>query len=242
MQIKKIQIIKDDFLGFLFDKNFGLSKMILFKNIMSNTMVGYKRLSNVYELTQSIEKNRTKGDFVECGVYKGGCAAIMAYICKKNNSPKKIWLFDSFKGLPEPTKSDGIKAVEYASNKSSGKLQSIDKCVATLNDVKKLFFSKLKIDRKNVIIKEGWFQDTLPVSKKEIGDIALLRLDGDWYESTKCCLDNLYDNVIAGGYVILDDYGLWEGARKALIDFMEKRKINPVLKKIDYTGIYFQKP
>lgn len=99
-----------------------------------------------------------------------------------------------------------------------------------------------KYIKENIVISKGWFQDTLPKDKEKIGKIALLRLDGDWYESTKCCLENLYDNVIIGGYIVLDDYGYWEGAKKALDEFFIKRKISPELIKIDYTGVYFKKP
>ena len=120
-------------------------------------------------------------------------------------------------------------------------MESIDKCVGPLEDAKKIFFEILKLNEKNVVIKKGWFRDTLPVSKNEIGKIAILRLDGDWYESTKVCLDNLYDKVASGGYIIIDDYGHWEGAKKATDEFLAKKGIKPDLVKIDYTGVYFIK-
>ena len=94
----------------------------------------------------------------------------------------------------------------------------------------------------NIVIKKGWFQDTLPRAKSEIGKVAILRLDGDWYESTKCCLDNLYENVSPGGYVIIDDYGYWEGCRQALDEFLHARKIGIELREIDHDGRYFQNP
>jgi hypothetical protein len=144
--------------------------------------------------------------------------------------------------LPEPTLEDGKIAKDYASDKAEGNLKTIDKCVAPLKDVEEVFFNILKLDKKNIVISKGWFQDTLPKDREKIGKIAILRLDGDWYESTKCCLENLYDNVIIGGYIILDDYGHWEGAKKALDEFFIERKIRPELIKIDYTGIYFKKP
>jgi len=222
-----------DFLNF--------EKLWLFKKVYPYTMVGYARLSNVYELAHLIEKNKIKGVFVECGVWKGGCAAVMAFVSQKFSFGRKAWLFDSFEGLPEPTAEDGKTAKEYALNKAEGNLKTIDKCVAPLKDVEEIFFKILKLNKENVVISKGWFQDTLPENKEKIGKIALLRLDGDWYESTKCCLENLYDNVIIGGYIVLDDYGHWEGAEKALDEFFAKRKISPELIKIDYTGVYFQK-
>ena len=221
---------------------FNTEKLLLFKKVYPFTMSSYQRLSNVYELAESIEKNNIDGAFVECGVWKGGCIAIMAYIAKKFNSGRKIWLFDSFEGLPEPSDKDGMVAKEYAGNRAGGEMATIDKCVGQLEDIKKIFFEILKIDLKNVEIRKGWFQDTLPLAQQSIGPIAILRLDGDWYESTKCCLENLYENVIIGGYIIIDDYGHWEGARKALEEFFIEKNIKPDLIKIDYTGIYFQKP
>jgi hypothetical protein len=229
---------KDIFIKDIFD----LEKMWLFWKVYPYTMSGYRRLSNVYELSKKIEIEKINGVFVECGVWRGGCAAVMAYVAKKARSGRKIWLFDSFKGLPEPTKEDGLIAKDYANNKTEGKLETIEKCVGTLDEVKEVFFEVLGINSENVVIQKGWFQDTLPRAKEKIGGIAILRLDGDWYESTKCCLENLYENVIVGGYVIIDDYGHWEGAKKALDEFFANRNIKAELIKIDYTGAYFKKP
>lgn len=216
-------------------------KLDLFRKVYPYTMSGYKRLSNVYNLANKIEQDKWEGAFAECGVWKGGCSAVMAFVAKKHNSNRKIWLFDSFEGLPEPTIEDGDIAKKYAGNKAEGKLKTIHECVGPLEDVKKVFFDVLNIKEDNVVIKKGWFQDTLPKERENIGSIAILRLDGDWYESTKVCLENLYDNVILGGYIIIDDYGHWEGAKKALDEFFITRNIKPDLIKIDYTGIYFKK-
>ena len=245
--IKKNQVLVNICRELIFFKNFfpkdvlNFEKLILFKKVYSYTMVGYERLSNIYDLSKLMEKGKKEGAFVECGVWKGGCAAVMAFIADRAKSNRKIWLFDSFEGLPEPTDKDGLLAKNCALNKTSGKLLPINECVGSLEDVEKIFFSKLKINKENIKIKKGWFQDTLPEAKSKIGPIAILRLDGDWYESTKSCLDNLYDNVICEGYIIIDDYGHWEGTRKAVDEFLKKRKLNSSLIKIDCTGIYFQK-
>lgn len=211
-------------------------KLILIKKVYPYTMVSYPRLSNVYELAKLIEKNKTEGAFVECGVWKGGCAAVMTSIANKAGFGRQIWLFDSFEGLPEPIDKDGVdkggvEAKKYAK-----------KCLTSLEDVKKIFFSILKINKENVVIKKGWFLETLPDAKQKIGPISLLRLDVDWYESTKCCLDNLYDKVVSGGYVVIDDYGFWGGCKKSVDEFLEQRKLDVDLINIDNTGIYFQKP
>lgn len=225
----------------LLNDGLNFKKMQLFSKVFPYTMAGYRRLSNVYALAYHAEKEKLLGDFVECGVWKGGCSAVMAFVADTFTSGRKIWLFDSFEGLPEPTREDGVLARTYAGERIEGRMRSIDKCVGPLEDVKKIFFEILQIPKESVVIKKGWFQDTLPVSKNEMGKIAILRLDGDWYESTKVCLENLYDKVVPGGYVIIDDYGHWEGAKRALEEFFQKRNIKPELTKIDYTGVYFRK-
>lgn len=224
-------------------KEYGdIEKLNLFWKVSSYTMVGYGGLSNIYNLSQFVEKNKVEGAFVECGVWRGGCSAVMAYVAQKAKSNRKMWLFDSFEGLPEPTAKDGNRAQKYASNRVTGKLSTIGMCVSPLEILERLFFSELNINRKNVIIEKGWFQDTLPKAKERIGHIAILRLDGDWYESTKCCLNNLYDNVVSGGFIIIDDYRRWEGCRLAVDEFLRKRDLNPNLLKIDSNSMtYFQK-
>jgi hypothetical protein len=89
---------------------------------------------------------------------------------------------------------------------------------------------------------KGWFNDTLSAHKERIGKIALLHLDGDWYESVKVCLDELYDSVIQGGFIVIDDYGHWQGCRKATDEFIKQRNLKIDLSSTDYTGVYFQKP
>jgi hypothetical protein len=82
----------------------------------------------------------------------------------------------------------------------------------------------------------------LPQIRNRIGPIALLRLDGDWYDSTRCCLEILYESVVSGGVVIIDDYGHWKGCKTAVDEFLHKKDIDVKLQQIDYTGRFFQKP
>ncbi|MBI4122967.1 MAG: class I SAM-dependent methyltransferase [Parcubacteria group bacterium] len=213
-------------------------RLMLFLKVRPFTMVSYERLKNAYELAEDIEKRKIAGAFVECGVWKGGAAAVMASVA----GPKRqIWLFDSFEGLPEPTLHDGARAKEYASNRTSGTLASIGKCVGPLEDVRRLFFRVLRLPGNTIHIEQGWFQETLPAAREKVGPIALLRMDADWYESTKCILENLFDNVVQGGYVIIDDYYCWEGCKKAVDEFLAKRNIRPRIMRVDKEGAYFQK-
>jgi len=204
-------------------------------------MVSYSRLKNVYELAENVESAGVQGAFVECGVWKGGCAGVLAHVAKKAGCRRKTWLFDSFEGLPEPGPMDGDHAREYSRGRSSGRLRSVERCVGRVDHVKRLF-EKLRIDPSSVVIKTGWFQDTLPNVGAEIGPISLLRIDGDWYESTKCCFDNLYSHVVHGGFIIIDDYGHWEGCKKAVDAFLQAKNLRVNLLPIDYTGVYFVKP
>ncbi len=224
----KIPTIKN-----LIKKIINFKKWLIFKKVEKNTKVGHERLYNVYNLSEEIEKNKIIGSFVECGVWKGGAAAIMAYVANKYKSGRAIWLFDSFEGLPAPKDIDGVKA---------RKCYEEDRNLSSVDDVKSLFFQKFHFDKNNINIIKGWFDKTLLMYREKIGPIAILRLDGDWYESTKTCLENLYDSVISGGYVIIDDYGCWEGCKIAVNEFLAKRGIKVNLIKIDKSGYYFQKP
>ena len=217
-------------------------KLKLIARAFPYTMVGYPRLSNAYEIAQQAEKDALPGAFVECGAGKGGSIGIMASVAKTADSNRNIWLFDSFEGLPEPTQTDGERAIQYASERSSGELRSIGKCEASVADAEELLFDVMGVSADRVFIVKGWFQETLLAASAQIGPIAILRLDADWYESTMCALENLYDLVVPGGYVIVDDYGHWEGCKMAMDEFLRDRGIAVSLLEIDYTGRFFQKP
>ena len=166
--------------------------------------------------------SNTNGCLVECGVARGGTAALMLdaafHPVDDPFTPcKNAWLFDSFEGLPEPTAEDGVLRKPQGKDRSSCDLAK-GYCLGTLEEVEDLLFEKFKFSRDKVHLVKGWFQDTLPRYREQVGDIAVLRIDGDWYESTKCCLENLYEQVVDGGYVILDDYAL-VGCRKAVDEF-----------------------
>jgi len=213
----------------------------LFIKVRPYTMASYERLRNVYLLAEAAENKRLEGAFVECGVWKGGCAGVMAYVSKQHNSKRSIHLFDSFEGLPAPSEKDGRKAASYMDNVIKGKYSERYKCDASIDLVRELFFEKLNILPTSVHFHKGWFKSTIPFQKTQIDSIAILRLDADWYESTKLCLVHLYDKVVDGGFVILDDYGYWEGCRKAVDEFIKEQNLNIKLFKIDKSGYYFTK-
>ena len=195
------------------------------------TMLSYLRLSKLYEAASSLEKEGIDGSFVECGVCNGGSAGIIAAVAKHNNN-RHIWLFDSWEGLPEPGEVD----IDYKERKGEKAL-----AVGSEEKVRELLYKKLKLHIKVNHLVKGWFNDTLPAHKKDIGKIALLHLDCDWYESVKFCLNELYDNVVTEGFIFIDDYGHWRGCKEAVDEFIEKRNLKIELVKVGYTGVYFQK-
>jgi hypothetical protein len=213
-------------------------KLELTRFVQPYTMVGFRRLMNAYDLVVEADRRGVEGAIVECGVFKGGSAAVVAMAAPR----RRVWLFDSFEGLPEPTVEDGAAALAYAGDRGSGALQPIDRCVGPLEVVEELFFERLGIDPSRVEIRKGWFQGTLPGASHEIGRIAVLRLDGDWYDSTKVCLEQLYDLVAAGGFVIIDDYGYWEGCRRAVDEFLASRGLEVELVPVDDSAVWWEVP
>ena len=206
------------------------------------TMCSYERLLSLWAQVRFLDNLSIQGDLVECGTWKGGCCGIMALAHLKTGNPyRKIHLFDSFQGLPEPSESmDGQKAIDYAMGKGSGKCEPIGKCVATLEDNKELLQKIIRYPEDLLSYHVGWFQNTLPIAKENVNSIALLRLDGDWYESTNICLECLFDKIVPGGFLVIDDYGHWDGCRKSVDEFLVNHKINRYLHYIDSTGRYLQ--
>lgn len=202
------------------------AKLSLLIKVAPFSLDSYGALSNVYNLATDVEKRKLPGSYVECGVWKGGCAATMAAITNRFASGRTTWYFDSFEGMPEPTEKDA------RGSGKTGKVEDImgDKLKASISDVEEIAFNILKLRREKNIIVKGWFKNTLPVKKAQIGQIAILRLDGDWYESTMTALTELYDQVVPGGYIIIDDYGSWEGCKRAVHEFRDSRGITMNLK------------
>src|SRR5690606_10553053 len=144
---------------------------------------------------------------VECGVWRGGMSAALASIL----GPERTYhLFDSFEGLPAPKELDGEKAKSWSEGKESDSFY--DNCRAEMDTAAE---AMRLAGAPNVHLVKGWFDQTLPnFQPKE--PIAILRLDGDWYESTMCCLTNLFDKVAPGGVIMIDDYYVWEGCTRAV--------------------------
>ena len=157
--------------------------------------------------------NREKGIVVECGVWRGGMAAAIGEILPQ----KKVFLFDSFEGLPEVKEIDGKAAKDWQNNKESSRYRN--NCKAEIHEAKTAM-QKSKADFQLI---KGWFNQTLPNFKFD-ADIDLLRLDGDWYDSTMDCFIHLYPKVRKGGLIIIDDYFAWDGCSRATHDYLSQIK------------------
>lgn len=201
----------------------------LYRQVRTRTMCSNARLRGLYRALHYLVSRDIAGDVVECGSAQGGSAALMALTLRQLKSQRKLWLFDTFEGLPPPSSQD--PDFELA-NLFTGT------CIGTLNEVRELFH-RLNVLHGVEFVK-GLFQDALPVNR--VPQIALLHIDGDWYESVKVCLEFLYDKVVAGGVIQLDDYGYWKGARKAVDEFFDQRGIQVPLSRLDYSGRFLIKP
>lgn len=214
-------------------------KVKLTQKLLKYTMGGRKALENAFEVVDLVETNEIKGAIVECGVAEGGTAAMLALANKHLGRQNRIkWFFDSYEGLPEPTNED------YEMGKTGHFIRPLPKgsCLGTIEQVSELMFDKLNFSSDEVNLIKGWFQDTVPIYKKQIGAISILRLDGDWYESTKVPLENFYDQITEGGYVIIDDYLTCFGSRKAVDEYLTNNRISTTLKIDGRGGVWFQKP
>ena len=193
------------------------------------TLIGYKRLNNIHFCIENILKHDIEGDFIETGVYRGGATIFMAYLNKHYNLNKKVFVADSFKGLPCPDDRD--KFDNGLQNHCLGDFS------VSLDSVKKNFEDFNLLDD-NIIFIEGFFDTSL--KNADIGKLSILRLDCDLYSSTMEVLDILYDKVSLGGYIIVDDMCL-PGCNKAIVDFRNKKNIQSEIHIIDWTGIYWIK-
>ena len=201
----------------------------IYRTVRPHTMLSSRRLRGLYDAVRYAVSNDIAGEIVECGTARGGSAALMGLTLRQLDSRKALWVFDTFEGLPEPTEADPDLRIARS---------YVGKCRGELEEVRSLF-RDVEILAQSRIVK-GLFQNTLPETK--ISQIAVLHLDGDWYESIRVCLEVLYDRVSPGGIIQIDDYGYWAGARRAVDEFMEKEGIKTELQRIDYEGRQLRKP
>jgi hypothetical protein len=196
------------------------------------TMTSVERITELYNSLEYIRMNNIKGDFVECGVWKGGnIIGILEYLSYHNITNVNVWLYDTFNGMTTPDDRD----VDINNKKASDIFEDV-KCFSSLNEVKNNL-SNTKFNMNNVKFIVGDVCETLKDNNNLPNEICLLRLDTDWYESTKKEIEVLYPILVSKGVLIIDDYGHWKGSKLAIDEYFNENNIKVEIEKIDYTGI-----
>jgi O-methyltransferase len=207
------------------------------------TMTSVERMYALWSAVRHIAKTGVTGDIVECGVWRGGSSLLAAQtLAQLGDESRRIWLYDTFEGMSEPTERDvsvnGDRVAERWSVLREDREDPV-LCFADLPDVQATMArSGYPADRIHYV--RGKVEDTIPADVPQ--SIALLRLDTDWYESTRHELEHLYPRLAAGGVLILDDYGDWRGARDATDEYFAGHSNPPLLQRIDQTGRIAVKP
>jgi O-methyltransferase/8-demethyl-8-(2,3-dimethoxy-alpha-L-rhamnosyl)tetracenomycin-C 4'-O-methyltransferase len=199
---------------------------------VAHTMIGQLRLRNLRVLAEQALADDIPGDFIETGVWRGGACILLRGILKAHGeTERRVFVADSFAGLPPPDP-------RYPADAGDNHAQ-FEELAVSLDEVK-ANFAKYELLDEQVVFLKGWFKDTLPSAPIE--RLAVLRLDGDMYQSTMDGLENLYDKVSPGGFVIVDDYGCVAGCKAAVTDFRQARGITDAIIDIDGWGIFWRKP
>lgn len=200
------------------------------------TMTSLERMAALHDAVLYLEANKLGGAFVECGVWRGGSTMNMALtLLHAGNPSRDLYLFDTFAGMSEPSAND-VDIHGSAARPKFEKMATAGRnewCYASLREVtENLATTGYPSERLHFI--KGKVEETIPAQAPE--KIALLRLDTDWFESTHHELQHLFPRLISGGVLIIDDYGHWQGARRATDEYFEQQEIKPLLFRIDYTG------
>ena len=202
------------------------------------TMTSKERMYALYAACLYAVDSGLAGAFVECGVWKGGSAMMMAACLKsKGITDRDIYLFDTFEGMPKPEEMDRSFTGEHAQGQFQASATDEDSsswCHSPYDEVKQNMLS-IGYPEERIHLVKGKVEDTLPSGFPEQA-IALLRLDTDWYSSTHQELLHLYPLLVKRGVLIIDDFGHWEGAQKAVLEYFDEHDVNMLLNRIDYTG------
>ena len=197
---------------------------------LAQTMIGSARMRNLRYACEAAILDEIPGDFCETGVWRGGACIFMKGVLEAyGDKVRRVFVADSFKGLPEPNPSEFPE--------DAGDQHHTFSQLAISREEVEGNFRKYRLLDDRVIFLEGWFKDTLP--NAPIQNISVLRLDGDMYESTIQALDALYHRVSFGGFVIIDDYTL-HGCGKAVADFRQKHSVESVIFPIDGSASWWR--
>jgi hypothetical protein len=223
--------------GESFAPDFDQEAIATIRAVRPYTMTSPERVFALREATKYIVKGRIPGAIVECGVWRGGSMmAVARTLLELNERDRELFLFDTYEGMPPPTEHD----VAFTGESAESQLKATTKddpdsvwCYASLEDVTQSVNSVGYPTNKIHFVK-GKVEDTIPATAPET--IALLRLDTDWYESTRHELVHLFPRLSRGGVIVIDDYGHWQGARQAVDGYLAEHGISLLLNRVDYTG------
>ncbi len=204
------------------------------------TMTSPERILALCEAVSYVSKNNIEGDFVECGVWKGGSMAAAAHTLESLSiTNRRLWMYDTFEGMSSPTEND----VDFRGQTAERLLSESDLSASTEKDS---IWCRCELDSvKQTLLETGYPESALRFVKGKVEDtlahetpdqIALLRLDTDWYESTKIELEVLFPKLVVGGVLIIDDYGHWQGCRRAVDEYFAANNVQMFLHRVDYTG------
>jgi len=215
--------------------------LALYERCAPATMTSIERMYALYQAVRHVHAAETPGDVVECGVWRGGSSMLAALALDSLGDRERcIWLYDTFEGMPPPAGVDRTLSGEHAADlmKRADAAGEHTRAAAAVGEVRaNLAGTGFPADRLRFV--EGKVEDTIPGTAPDA--ISVLRLDTDWYESTRHELEHLWPRLSPGGVLIVDDYGHWEGARRAVDEFFSTAA--PVLlQRIDYTGRLALKP
>ena len=197
----------------------------------AQTMIGRARLDHLQQCAQRVIREGVPGDFLEAGVWRGGAGVLLAAVVAAHDArDRRVWLADSFQGVPPP------RLVEDAGVDLSADVLPV---LSVGEGIVRSLFERYDLDGENIRFIPGWFRESLPHCAVE--RLAVLRVDGDLYESTRDALVHLYPKVVEGGYVIIDDYGILEPCRRAVEEFRLKHGAGETLHAIDGHGVFWRR-
>lgn len=226
-----------------FPADFDETSIAVIRSVQPYTMTSVERIFALIQAVEYVVRAGIPGDMVECGVWQGGSMMAVAQTLQRlGDTDRDLYLFDTYEGMPQPTEAD----VDYSGNSAAVEFETMKKtadssdwCYASIEQVQQnLASTGYPMARINLI--KGKVEDTIPVQAPE--KIAILRLDTDWYESTQHELIHLFPRLVEGGVLIIDDYGHWQGSRRATDEYLAEHKIPLLLNRVDYTARIAVKP
>jgi O-methyltransferase len=211
----------------------GGTKMMSMRNFVdfTHSMIGRARMKNIEECLDVVREQDVRGDLMEAGVWRGGATVLMrGYLAAYEMPGRDVWVADSFAGLPAPTH-PADRGFDFSP--ANAPILAV-----SLEEVHSLFERYDLLDDRVRFLK-GWFRDSLPSAPIE--RLALLRVDGDLYESTWDALQSMYPRVSSGGFILVDDYGDFPPCRQAVDDFRARNGISDPITSVDWSGVFWRK-